>query len=835
MTEHCKQDGRRAALRRTPHWNGIDCAEIDADDRTLRVYFLGKLPPEFAPGAAGGARHVRIEGGRRITGIRVVSVQPVADPDPERDDCLVLRLDRAGDFSTYTVRLVDVADVAPRYDHARFVFRIGCPSDLDCAVSAPCPPAVPPEPDINYLAKDFATFRQLILDRMALLTPEWRERHVPDLGVALVELLAYSGDMLSYYQDAVATEAYLDTARKRISVRRHARLVDYALHEGCNARAWVSVGTDTDRVLPLAGCAFVTGAAHLAGGVPRILGWDELGTMPEGAHDIFEPLLPGPDGTLALVAAHSRIPFYTWGGAQCCLARGATGATLLDRWVPGTDGARALRLAPGDLLILEEVRGARSGLAADADPARRHAVRLTRVDTGVDPVLPDEEGRPTPWVEVAWSAEDALPFALCLSALGPAPDCAPLDDVSVARGNVLLVDHGWTRAPEDLGTVQATPLDAACDCAGQPGEAALRAERIRPRLARAHLAFAAPLPPDAATASAARLLRQDVRAAAAQLTLASEPVLAWDVRQHLLDSGPDDAHVVVEIDDDGDAWLRFGDGELGLQPPAGMRLAARYRSGGGVAGNVGADSITRLVMREPPSGIELAVRNPLAATGGQAPEPVAEARLFAPHHFRTTLARAVIADDYRVLAERHPGVQRASAALVWTGSWYEADVAVDPLGASAAAPALPDAIADELEGFRRIGHDLHVKAARYVPLHLELDVCALPGFQRAHVRAALLAAFGTGVLADGALGFFHPDRLSFGEHVLASRIVALALSVDGVECATVRVLQRLYERANGEVEQGILRLSTNEIARLDNDPDYPEHGKLAIHVKGGRA
>ena len=73
--------------------------------------------------------------------------------------------------------------------------------------------------------------------------PDWRERHVPDIGIMLVELLAYVGDQLSYYQDAVATEAYLDTARQRISVRRHARLVDYAMHEGCNARAWVTLAS----------------------------------------------------------------------------------------------------------------------------------------------------------------------------------------------------------------------------------------------------------------------------------------------------------------------------------------------------------------------------------------------------------------------------------------------------------------------------------------------------------------------------------------------------------------------------------------------------------------
>src|SRR6185503_18097601 len=124
--------------------------------------------------------------------------------------------------------------VDPRYDRAEFAFRTDCPSDLDCKPECVCEPPAFPEPDINYLAKDYASFRQLILDRLAVIMPDWRERHVPDIGVMLVEVLAYAADYLSYYQDSVATEAYLDTARQRISVRRHARLIDYRMHEGCN-------------------------------------------------------------------------------------------------------------------------------------------------------------------------------------------------------------------------------------------------------------------------------------------------------------------------------------------------------------------------------------------------------------------------------------------------------------------------------------------------------------------------------------------------------------------------------------------------------------------------
>lgn len=70
-----------------------------------------------------------------------------------------------------------------------------------------------------------------MLDRLANIIPDWQERNPSDIGIAAVEVLAYAGDHLSYFQDAVATEAYLDTARRRVSMRRHARLLDYPMHE----------------------------------------------------------------------------------------------------------------------------------------------------------------------------------------------------------------------------------------------------------------------------------------------------------------------------------------------------------------------------------------------------------------------------------------------------------------------------------------------------------------------------------------------------------------------------------------------------------------------------
>ncbi|MDE2095139.1 MAG: putative baseplate assembly protein, partial [Burkholderiales bacterium] len=256
----CQTDPRRDAVRRQTGRNGLDCVEVGDDHvPTLYVYFLGKLPPELAVNRPGIERYLQIEGGERITALRILDADPQVQADPERDDVLVLTLDREGDFSSYTLRLVGVEGIDPRYDTASFRFRVDCGSDLDCKPDCGCEPPAAEAPQINYLAKDYASFRQLILDRLALLMPGWTERHVPDLGITLVELLAYTGDQLSYTQDAVATEAYLGTARQRISVRRHARLVDYVLHEGCNARAWLHLHVSGPVELPADDVAFITG------------------------------------------------------------------------------------------------------------------------------------------------------------------------------------------------------------------------------------------------------------------------------------------------------------------------------------------------------------------------------------------------------------------------------------------------------------------------------------------------------------------------------------------------------------------------------------------------
>jgi len=928
---NCEHDHRRADVRAAPLL-GLDFVEVTEDQRGLEVFFLGRAPQQLKKA------NIRLAGGRRITNIGVTDLRVVRQQDLTLDDFLEVRLDKYGDFSTYTLSLVKLDESGrpteqlmdgfdPRYATVEFSFKASCPTDEDCKAEPVCPPPRREQPEINYLAKDYLSFRQLILDRLALIMPDWRESHVPDIGIMLVELLAYMGDQLSYYQDAVATEAYLDTARQRISVRRHARLVDYAMHEGCNARTWITIAADRDGSLDPLQTYFCTAFPGSPAG--HVLQPADMANVTPGRYVPFQPLVADPSRPIPIYAAHTEIHFYTWGDCACCLPAGTTAATLTDAWIkiapagaaadappPRSDASgeppntvRALKLAVGDLLIFEEVIGPKTGNPADADPRHRQAVRLTKVTPAIDrlyhPFSPDY-GQPV--LEIEWCPEDALTFPLCLSAMMPPPDCDCRAGISVARGNVILVGNSIPIG-EPLGTVPSLPPVEQCATDCSPAEIVIAAEKFRPVLRQRPLSFSQPLPP---CGCASRLIAQDPRQALPQITLTAtaavppgadpnkwKPVPAtWRPKRDLLESGPADRDFVVEMDDDGAAHSRFGNGYEGQRPEAGAAFTAHYGVGNGRSGNVGAGTIKYIAFRETTGGLgNLIPRNPLPAQGGTAPEPVTEVKMFAPHAFRGVRERAITADDYAALAgdnarrlaerpalltaalaelpsdgapppgvhvddpraalEEEPGeppllgvdicaapfrsLQACKGALRWTGSWYEADVAIDPLGSETADDELLTEIEAYLEPYRRVGHDLRVEGARYVGIDLALNVCVLPHYLRGHVETTLRQAFGARVLPDGSLGFFHPDNLGFGEGIYVSRIVAAAQGVAGVMEVRVARLARYHigapaadEDANELPAGAVLKLGAFEIARLDGDPSFPENGRFTLIMRGGR-
>jgi hypothetical protein len=516
---------------------------------------------------------------------------------------------------------------------------------------------------------------------------------------------------------------------------------------------------------------------------------------------------------LPLQSAHNRIDIHHWGEPDFCLGKGAQEAALID--VP------SLSLQAGMLLIFEEVLSPGTGRAPDADRTHRHAVRLTEVKPGHD-LLTD-----TPLQLISWHAEDALPFPLCISARIQQSGVSKTVRVAQVCGNVVLADHGLTRADESL-------LPDVVPTAGQ----------YRPRLREPGIVYAQAYEHDP-TRSASSTLYQDPRQArpsGMQLReddpdqFGDQPkpgASPWLPRRDLLGSDRFAQEFVVETEADGSAHLRFGDNRFGMQPQPLSRLLASYRQGGGSIGNVGAESITQMVCEDPLiKDFIQTLRNPLSASGGAEPQSADAIKLFAPQAFRTQ-ERAVTEADYARAAERHPQVQRAAARLRWTGSWYTMFVSLDRKGGQPLDKPFREEMLRHLERYRLAGYDLELRDPIYAPLDIQLNVCVLPGHFAATVKLGLLKRLSSGADGLGQLGFFHPDHFSFGQGLALSTLMEAAHSVTGVASLQVEVFQRWGKTPNQEIAQGLIGAALLEVLRLDNDPNFPENGRLLLNMQGG--
>lgn len=836
MIHHCCDPRRRelvlAAISSGTAINGIDFIEVLDKETPVGARRQSTLLVRFlAPAPSLTLDNLELTGGERITNADIEWITRADAPEPTLaepglidflatlpapENVLVLRTNSTVDYAQYTLRLKrssrDSLSPPPGIDRIlseiNFSFKVECPTDFDCAPVHICPEEVTEQPSLSYLAKDYQSFRRLMLGRMAQIMPDWQERSPADLGITLVEVLAYTADRLSYAQDAVATESYLATARRRSSIRRHARLVDYRMHDGANARAWVQVQVGQDTAIE-ANTRFLT----------RLNGFNAAIAQPEEVRDALNrtPLIFEAFAKTNLVADHNFMAFYEWGDSECCLPRGTTRATLQGNFP---------KLSPGDILIFEERLGPRTGLAADANPSIRHAVRLCAVEAGEIDELTGE-----PITELRWVEEDALPYSFTISSrLDDAVGGGIARGVSHALGNILLADHGETITAEPLGTVPAPhlqlvpePSDDPCD---HPAPFSVP-PRFHPVLDKGPVTQAAPFDPNTPSAFAATNLGLESRRPAVAL---QSGTIEWTVVSDLLNSFPEDRHFVVETERDGRARLRFGDDQNGRRPNTGAAFEATYRIGNGRVGNVGAEAIAHALTS---TADIVAIRNPLPATGGVDPESMEAVRQAAPYAYRRQ-ERAVTTEDYARRAESFRDVQRAAATIRWNGHGHTVFVTVDRFANRPITASFEADLRAYLDQYRMAGYDLEVDGPRFIALEIGFFVCAEPEHFRAQVREQVLATLSANRLPDGSIGFFHPDNFTFGQPLYLSTLYAQIAEIEGVASVEATHFRRRGSTDPAPLADGVLTFGRLEIAQLENNPNFPERGAMSIEMGGGK-
>ncbi len=777
-------------------WQGIRYLELGPSDPpvpgALRLTVHMARPVELALAAT----HVRVRGPEPINYTIEFPVDGMGDRIAE----IHVEFAAAGGHGTWTLELERPEGVLlhPFFSTASFVFAIECEAG-DCQPATDEAPREPdPDPELDLRHKDFRGLLALLADRVRIANPQWADLAPASFERVLLELLAHHGDMLSYYQDRVANEAFLDTATQRYSLAQHALLLGERLSEHQAATTLLAFdGMSETGEVP----------AGLQVRMPRrsneaAVVFTVLADAPVDPANDADNLLPAqwPDAFTATIPD----------GAQSVLLLGECESLVVGRSIALVQGSTTQVRTIAQLESLEQ-----PGWVADPnDPLDVTPVALTRV----------ELDRPLDEALSLWSDDE--------------------DQRLRVHGNLVAAAHG-------LRVKAVLPSSSSGPLAREDVELRLnRRDSVIVRDSRA---------------GSPRWQLRSLRLPSGPLLwdrdAEGEPIPAlelevdgerWYAQEHLHRSRPYDNHYTVSSEEDGRAWLHFGDDrrgrgievepdpELGLAAPVPtLELVIRYRVGEPTAGNVALGKLSEIVRpRSDESDLldalaalgDVRVTNVLPATGGARQLGRAAVREALPASLRGgPLLRAVTLDDYaRVAEQADERVERAAARLLG-GVFNTVIVLVDERDAEQLSDDLRGTVDEALQQLRMTGREVVVRGPDYVPLDVELALCAQLGTPRHRLRERVYAALRPG--SSEAPGYFHPDRLSFGQDLELGDLLAHVQGLSGVRSVKALVFRPLRDPSDQQVFERI-RLGPTEVARLDADALQPEHGRLRVKIIG---
>lgn len=759
-----------------------------------------------------------LHGGHRLTagpGIGQVKVTK-AIPNDNGTNGFRLTVEPIGDYSTYTLELTYSPDsIDPFFAQLNFKFRPGCFTN-DCAPAWQPAPAPQPVPAIDYLAKDYDSFRHTLMTAMMQRVPGWQATSEADHDQVLIDLFAAAADELSDYQDRVMNEAYLATARKRVSLARHARLMDYHIHQGNQASTWLALKLKKH-----------TAQFTLDDELMAWTGQDPA--LSDAVYFATREKYAAPAERQLLDWQFNAFRLHTWSGAQPALRAGSTSADIVPDVSGGQTKANHLcdMIEVGTLryLLVQEHLNPLTGRVPGRDPRKRQLLRL-KTGSGSAQVIHDP--LEDIWlVRVQWADEDRLRFDYSFTTF--CPD-GKVERVSLFHGNLLKMHHGLPVKTHFYAAGNELPIDSEHE-----------KYRHYKRLYRygdpkgstcdlpfTHLAY---LPtPTGGDVPPQSTLHVEV----------DEPGVGTDVWNEVInlvhsdDSKEEGSHFVVETDELHHSLLRFGNGVNGSLLPDGAVVHCEYQIGAGLEGNVGHDTLVNFQTPAPHAADITEVWNPFDVTDGRDPEPATNILRNAPEAYAVHQLRAVTLADYIGRAEEVPGISRAVASYAWTGSWRTVRICLDPEGTTELKPKLRNAVAAHLETVRLIGEDLELRPPRFVPLKIEISLCVQPAYWCEDLRYVLEQEFSDGYTPDGRRGFFNPDEWTFGQPLHRSQIEGRIQQVTGVEHIVSISMRRFNGPAPGTPDPEVLEAAFDEVFEVRNDPDHLELGSIYFELQGGR-
>lgn len=786
---------------------------------------------------------VRLRAGDALGQVQVDSSATLSQPAIEMPDedkpVLKLIVQPIGDYSTYTLELhssgLNDAIFDPLFSEIGFKFRPGC-FNTNCAPEWEIAPPPLEEPDIDYLAKDYDSFRLTMIAAMMKRVPGWQATSEADLDMVLAELFSAAADELSDYQDRVMNETYLSSARKRVSIARHARLMDYHIHQGNQASTWLAIEIEHDQG--------ILKQFELNKNLKVWTGESKLDGVNKTDSENSVVFISKNEEAQIVHQLLNSIGLYTWEDSIPVLKAGSTRADLklFDKLYADDDdvekatdetSAKAVRdlIIDGEIkyLLIQEHLNPANGIFTGRDPSKRQLLKLKKDAAALRDPITNE------WfVRVNWEKTDALRRDYCFTVDCPADSngtaIGKVENVSLFHGNLVEVFHGRREISifkekleksENLVFLPDTPL-----------EFYYKKTRWGTICRLPETALAYQITPSGGDVPPVSTLIVEVEEAGGGKDF-------WDEVPSLIHSDDSDEngdHFVVETDENRRSLIRFGNGINGKELSENAIVRCEYQYGEPLEGNIGADMLVNFELATidaMPNTLQIrSIWNPFDVTNGRDIEPVMEIIRRVPEAFRSRQLRAVTLADYVARAQEIEGVSRAAAKYGWTGSWRTVRLTIDPLGTNELADELRVRVENYLDAVRLIGEDIEIRPPKFVPLEIKIGVCVLPDVWREDVSFVLEQEFSTGWTPDGRAGFFHPDRWTFGQPLFESQIIARIMQVVGIDHVISVNIKRWSEATPGG--KFFTKLRHNEIIEVLNDPDHQERGFIEFEVKGGR-
>jgi hypothetical protein len=878
---------RLAALQKQTALTGIDFVRVEdpTTQTELKVFFLTDArnidTPFVDPNALQPANIViHNASDPNQPNVVVKTVGPV-DFDAELQRAFIdVTVAEPGGFADYRLRIDDplpltdptkVSRIDPFFNDVRFSFKAGCGDGQECLDPTPvCPVDVQPDFPVDYLARDFVSLRNALLDFAAQRFPEWVSPIEADVGGMLAEVMAALGDELSYIQDRYGREGYLETATQRRSLRKKARLLDFEIHDGRSPSTLLELTvTEPPPPAPPAPPPPPEVVPHGARVWSTTEGGDPIAfEVGLGMGDTSPDFVVHQSWNAGDVLPAGALNPYVLDDSQLCLQVGAT-EILVQGAVQDLDNLFDPQSGTGRILLL------RTDPADPAQPARRQFVRIAAIpDVQVDPLTKQT------FTHIVWDPRDALPFQLDQTQLQLSLNIVPVTAGLTQCARFTCGDISDSTVPRP----PVTPFDCKQDPSLPKPVPGLAVEREGPLPIAITPALAADVTPDASTpgrderptifliglpdtdTDGLGFLGPDLRDTTAQIqvqelfidaTGVETPGDQWFWQRSLIGSEPTDSVFTLE---DG-IWrriigftqagveivhqdyatgagysIRFGDGVFGRIPPRGQVFQATYRLGPGARGNVPQGAVSAFEVPGHTSNMPtfvLAARNPVEVTDGVDPEGADEIKQLVPAAFSADPLFAVTPDDYGTQAQKLPFVQRGHGTSRWTGSWLSMFVAADPFGSFLLTADEKSQLEAWMDCVRQTGRDVVVRDPNTLVIDLKITICVEPFAYASQVMAQvrdLLVGSGGG---RNTTPFFSPDNFTFGMPLRRSALEAVIHRVAGVRFVRSVEIRERGVLAFHELTDLLRTVDDDQVLRIQDDPAHPESGTLTLIPQGG--